>query len=353
MRTKITLGMSLIVVIVFLSVLMVQAAPAGQDDELTATYVSTGPIGVNPFLQLIADGLTRGGEEFGVTTRVVESTDISALEDNIRAELDAGTDLIVLNSFDSIDALTRLGAEYPDQKWVIVDAALPENPNVRGILFKEHEGTFLLGAIMGSLTETDVVGFVGAFDIPLIRRWFVGYQEGVKYVNPDATVLEAWTNSWNDPATAKELALAQAEQNADYIAAVAAAGNTGVFEAAQEQDFFTSGVDTDQRVLDPEHIVESMVKRTDVGVYEAVRDLANDEFTGGAVAYGLAEKGVGPAFLILDELEVPSTLPEDLQDTIRELADMIVSGEIVVTDYLAPEATHEAPSDATPEATPS
>jgi len=353
MRTRIHLGIILLAIIVFVTILTVQAAPARQDDELTATYVSTGPIGVNPFLQLIADGLTRGGEEFGVTTRVVESTDISALEDNLRAELDAGTDLIVVNSFDSIDALTRLGQEFPDQKWVIVDAALPENPNVRGVLFKEHEGTFLIGAIFGSLTETDTVGFVGAFDVPFIRRWFVGYEEGVKYVNPDATVLEGWTNSWNDPATAKELALAQFEQNADYIAAVAAAGNTGVFEAAQEQEFFTSGVDTDQRVLDPDHILESMVKRTDVGVYEAVRDLANDEFSGGAIAYGLAEKGVGPAFLILEDLETPSTLPEELQAEISELADMIVSGEIVVTDYLAPEATPEASAEATPEATPS
>jgi basic membrane protein A and related proteins len=347
MRTKKFLGFSLIAVIALLTVLVVSAAPAQQDDELTATYVSTGPIGVNPFLQLIADGLTRGGEEFGVTTRVVESTDISALEDNVRAELDAGTDLIVLNSFDSIDVLTRLGAEYPDQKWVIVDAALPENPNVRGILFKEHEGTFLIGAIFGSLTETNTVGFVGAFDIPLIRRWFVGYEEGVKYVNPEATVLEAWTNSWNDPATAKELALAQAEQDADYIAAVAAAGNTGVFEAAQEVEFFTSGVDTDQRVLDPDHILESMVKRTDIGVYDALADLANGEFAGGIEAYGLAERGVGPAFLILDDLEVPSTLPEELQAEISDLADQIVAGDIVVTDYLAPA------EEATPEATPS
>lgn len=311
------------------------SAVVAQDDELTATYVSTGPIGVNPFLQLIADGLTRAGEEFGVTTRVVESADMSVLEDNIRAEIDAGTDLIVLNSFDSVDALTRLTAEYPDQKWVLVDAAV-ESPNVRGVLFREHEGMFLIGAIFGSLTESDTVGFVGAFDIPLIRRWFVGYQEGVHYVNPDATVLEAWSNSWNDPATSAELAVAQSEQGADYIAAVAAAGNTGVFETAQDQDFFTSGVDTDQRTLDPEHILESMVKRTDVGVYDAVRDLANDEFTGGVVTYGLAENGVGPAFLVLEDSEVESALPEELQEEIRELAAQIVSGDIVVTDFLAP-----------------
>lgn len=341
MRQKLQLITLITTVFVILSALSVAVA---QDEERTATYVSTGPIGVNPFLQLIAEGLTRGGEEFGVNTRIVESSDLSVLEDNLRAEIDAGTDLIIVNSFDSVDAVTRLGQEYPDQKWAIVDATV-DNPNVRGLLFNEHEGTFLIGAIFGSLTETDVVGFVGAIDLPFIRRWFVGYEEGVHYVNPDATVLQGWGSSFNDPATSKELAIAQFGQNADYIAAAAAAGNTGVFEAAQEQGFFTSGVDTDQRVLDPEHIIESVIKRTDVGVYDAVRDLANGEFSGGAVSYGLAENAVGPAFLVLENPEVESSLSPELQETIRDLAAKIVSGEIVVTDYLAPAA------EATPEAT--
>lgn len=321
-----------------------------QDDQLTATYVSDGPIGVNPFLQLIADGLTRGGEEFGVTTRVVESSDISVLEDNLRAEIDAGTDLIVVNSFASVDAVTRLGEEFPDQQWAIVDATI-DNPNVRGLVFNEYEGMFLIGAIFGRLTETDTVGFVGALDIPIIRRWYVGFEEGVRYVNPGATVLEGWAGGFNDPATSSELAIAQFEQGADYIAGAAAAGNTGVFEAAQEQGFFTSGVDVDQRVIDPEYIIESMVKRTDVGVYEAVRDLANGEFTGGVFAYGLAENAVGPAFLVLEETEIESTLPQELQDEIRDLAAQVVSGEIVVTDYLAPQPEGTPEAELTPEAT--
>lgn len=318
------------------------AADPGGETDLEAVYVSTGPIGVNPFLQLIADGLVRGGEDCGVAVRVVESSDETAMADNLRAVVDEDVDLIVTNSFQSVDAVTQLGQEFPDQRWAIVDIGIAENPNVRGIVFKEHEGTFLLGAIMGLLStgdyegypQSDQVGFVGAIDIPLIRRWFVGYQEGVQAVNPQATVLESWGNSFADPATSKELALAQADQGAKYIAAVAAAGNTGVFEAARERGFFTSGVDTDQRGIDPEHIIESMVKRSDVGVYEAVCDLAAGEFSGGFVAYGLAEQGVGPAFLVLDELDPPSRLPEEVEQRVRELAEQIISGEIEVTDYL-------------------
>jgi basic membrane protein A len=154
-------------------------------------------------------------------------------------------------------------------------------------------------------------------------------------VNPDVRLQLGWATGFNDPATSKELALAQNDAGAEYIFAFSAAGNTGVFEAAAERDFYTSGVDTDQRSLDPEHIVESMVKRTDVGVHEAVCDLAAGDFSGGFAAYGLAERGVGPAFIVLDDLDPPSTLPQDVQDQVGDLADRIVAGEIVVTDFLA------------------
>ena len=235
------------------------AAPTG----LKATYVSTEPIGSNPFLQLIAQGLTQGGTEFGVETHVNESADISALEDNLRAAVEDGNDLIVANSFDSVDAITKLAAEFPDQKWALVDTVI-DNPNVRGLVFREHEGAFLVGAIFGLLAtgqyegfpKSDVIGAVGAVDAPFIRRWYEGFKAGVQTVNPDAKVLEAWGTGFNDPDGSKELALAQFAQGAKYIFAFSAAGNSGIFEAAKDQGFFTSGVDTDQRSIDPAHILE-------------------------------------------------------------------------------------------------
>ncbi len=318
------------------------ASPVASATGLKAVYVSTGPIGVNPFLQLISEGLRRGGADCGVESKVVESADIATMEDNLAAALSDGTDLIVANSFDSVDAVTRLATEHPDQKWAIVDIGIDGQANVRGLVFKEHEGTYLLGAIFGLLatgkyegySTADTIGFVGAIDLPFIRRWYVGFEEGVKATNPTAKVLQSWGTSFSDPATSKELALAQFDKGARYIAAVSAAGNTGIFEAAKERGFFTSGVDTDQRPLDPDHIIESMVKRTDVGVYDSVCALAKGTFAGGFAAYGLAERGVGPAFLVLDKLDPPSRLPAEVQDQVKALAAKIVSGEIVVTDYL-------------------
>jgi basic membrane protein A len=317
-------------------------SPTASATGLKAVYVSTGPIGVNPFLQLIADGLKQGGTECGVETKVVESADVATMEDNLAAAVSDGTDLIVANSFDSVDAVTRLAKEHPDQKWAMVDTGIDGQANVRGLVFKEHEGTYLLGAIFGLLASgkypgyeaSSSIGFVGAIDLPFIRRWYVGFEEGVKATNPTAKVLQSWGTGFADPATSKELALAQFDKGAHYIAAVSAAGNTGIFEAAKERGFFTSGVDTDQRPLDPDHIIESMVKRTDLGVKDSVCALAKGTFKGGFVAYGLAERGVGPAFLTLDKLDPPSKLPTEVQDQVRALATKIVSGEIKVTDYL-------------------
>jgi basic membrane protein A len=324
------------------------AAPTG----LRAIYVSTVPIGINPFLQLIQEGLERAGAEFGVETSVNESTDLAALPDNLRFAVEDGYDLIVTNSFDSVDAVTLLGTEFPDQKWALVDTGIAENPNVRGLVFREHEGAYLVGAIFGLLATgeydpypaSELIGAVGAIDLPFIRRWYVGFEEGVKKVNPDVEVALSWATGFNDPAGSKELALAHNDAGAQYVFAFSAAGNTGIFEAAAERNFFTSGVDTDQRGLDPAHIVESVVKRSDVGVYEAVRDLAQGSFAGGFRDYGLAENGVGPAFLVLENPDPPVTLPPEVQDEVRELADQIVSGEIVVTDYLAQPAPSPAAS---------
>ena len=198
---------------------------------------------------------------------------------------------------------------------------------MRGLVFREHEGAYLVGVIFGLLSSgeyegypaSDTFGAVGAIDLPFIRRWYVGFEEGVKSVKPDANVLLAWGNGFNDPATSKELALAQNDQGAQYIFAFAAAGNFGIFEAAAERGFFTSGVDTDQRSVDPAHIVESVVKRTDVGVYESVtRPRAGHVRRAASGTTVWPRTASGPAFLILDEPDPPVTLPQEVQDAVRD-----------------------------------
>ncbi len=320
------------------------AAPAASATGLKAIYVSSEPIGQNPFLQLIAQGLTDAGTACGVETKVVESADTASIADNLQAAVDDGYDLIVANSFESADAVTALAQANPDQKIAIVDTTpTTPQPNVLGLLFKEHEGSFLLGATIGLLAtgqyegfpKSDVIGEVGAVDLPFIRRWSVGFEQGAKQVNPNVGFDLGWATGFTDPATSKELALADNQKGEQYVFAFSAAGNSGIFEAAKQNNFFTTGVDTDQRSIDPDHILESMVKRTDVGVYNAVCDLAHGTFAGGVKEYGLADDAVGPAFIVLPDSPPASRIPQAVQDQVKSLADQIKSGAIVVTDYLA------------------
>jgi basic membrane protein A len=335
------------------AVLAVLAAGAvvgcGSDDDKSGgggrqksvIYVSTNPLGTNQFLNLIADGAKAGGKECGATVKVVQSSDPNSLAANLRAAAQAKPDLIVANSFDSVETISGLVKQSPDQKWALVDAAVEKAPNVRGILFKENEGMFLIGAAYAMLAKGDqgaewpaskAVGFVGAIDNALVRRWYNGYAQGVHETSPGTRVLVGWGNSFNDPATSKELALSQNTKGAKYIAGVAAAGNSGVFEAAGDRNFFTSGVDVDERPKDPEHIIVSMVKRSDQAVHDAVCDVAKGSFKGGAETLGIKENAVGPEFLVLpkDELKTPSKLPAKVQDKLKELKEQVGSGKLTV-----------------------
>ena len=313
----------------------------GGSANKTAIYVSTNPLGTNQFLNLIADGAKAGGEECGVDVKVVQSNDPSSLATNLRAAAGAKPDLVIANSFDSVETIGQLAQQNPDQKWVLVDATVEDTPNLQGILFKENEGMYLIGAAFallakgeGDFPASKSLGFVGAVDNALVRRWLAGYEQGVQETDAGAKVQVGWAGSYTDPATSKELAISQAQKGAKYIAGVAAAGNAGVFEAAADRDFFTSGVDIDERPKDPEHIILSMVKRSDLAVKDAVCAVGEDTFKGGDVVLGVKEGAVGPDFLTLpeDELKVETRLPDAVQAKLKELKDQIAAGEITVAD---------------------
>jgi len=328
------------------------AAGCGSDDSSSSSgggggakksviYVSTNPLGTDQFLNLIADGAKAGGKQCGASVKVIQSNDPNQLAANLRAAVQAKPDLIVANSFDSVETITSLSKQAPDQKWALVDATVEKAPNLRGILFKENEGMYLIGAAYAMLAQggqgggfpaSKSVGFVGAIDNALVRRWYNGYAQGVKDTNAGERVLSGWGNSFNDPATSKELALSQNSKGAKYVAGVAAAGNSGVFEAAADRNFFTSGVDIDERPKDPDHIIMSMVKRSDQAVQKAVCDVAKGSFKGGVETLGIKENAVGPEFLTLpqDQLKTPSKLPQKVQDKLKDLKEQIASGKITV-----------------------
>ncbi|WP_169082685.1 BMP family protein [Paenibacillus sp. PL91] len=292
-------------------------------------------IGVNKFFVLMDEGFKKAGDEFGAEVKTIESTDPAAFEQNLRATVAEDYDLIITATFQAEDALKKVAAENPDKPFAIIDTVV-DLPNVRSVNFREHEASYLMGALAGLATKTNIVGAVVAMDAPLLSKYTSGFEQGLKSTNPDAQFLINYVGSFTDPVKGKELALLQQSKGADFIAGMAAVGDNGVFDAAKEKGFFTSGQDTDRTDEDPEHIVLSQLKGTDAVAYETVKTFVEGSFAYGVADYGLKEDGVGLTFVTRDSKSALSPfIGQENVDKVKAIAEDIKSGKIVVVNPLA------------------
>ncbi|MPZ51444.1 MAG: BMP family ABC transporter substrate-binding protein [Acidimicrobiia bacterium] len=304
-------------------------------------YVTPNPIGENEFLEMGEVGTQTVADRMGGTMETFESSDPSSSRANIEAAVAEAPDVIVLTTFQ----LTDLGQEFaeanPEQNFVLVDDC-PEEPapNLYCVGFREHEGAYLLGIMAGNLTETNKIGSVIAVDIPFFHRWSDSFYLGAQSVNdnlePDTQVVIGGDNPFADPARAKEQALSLAAQDLDHIFSVGAGSDVGVFEAAQEEGFFTYGTDVNNCPVAPDVILDNNLKHVDVAV-ETVIDLVLKGEAEPFTSVGLAEGGVGVMALQEDELADSECLIADhpaIVDQVREAAEGIIAGEIEVPDPL-------------------
>jgi len=254
-------------------------------------------------------------------------------EQVLRRFASQGNNPIVMAGFSQATALGVVAAEFPDTNFVIIDAVV-DAPNVQSILFDEHTGSFLVGAIAALKSETGTVGFVGGMDVPIIHKFFCGYAQGVKAVKADATVIENYTGTtpaaWNDPVTAGELAKAQFDAGADVTFAAAGASGLGVLQAAADGGKFSIGVDANQNYLHPGSVLTSMMKRVDIAVTTALTEAGDDAtFKPGLTILGLGQDAVGYA---LDENN-EALITDDIKTAVEDYKAKILSGEIAVHDY--------------------
>ncbi len=296
--------------------------------------LSVGGLGDKSFNDSAYRGLMRAKDELKIQPIYGQPEQMAEDEKYLRQYAEQGFDLVIAVGFLMRDALDRVAKEFPNTKFAIIDAVV-ERPNVASLVFKEHEGSFLVGAIAGLMTKTGKVGFIGGMDIPLIHKFEVGYTEGVHYVNPDADVIVAYAGSgpeaFHDPVRGKSLALSQFDRGADIIFQAAGSTGNGVIDAAQERGLYAIGVDANQNYMAPGHVLTSMLKRVDVAVYEIIKDVVEGKFSGGIHVYGLDVNGVGYA---LDEYN-KDLIPKSVIERIEKIKKDIVAGKIRVTDYTA------------------
>jgi basic membrane protein A and related proteins len=245
-------------------------------------------------------------------------------------------DLVIGVGFIFGPDLERLAAQFPGVKFAGIDyspsAGAAPRANLVGLQFREHEGSFLVGAIAGLVTRTRAVGFVGGMQIPLIRKFEAGYAAGVKHVCPACRVLAAYAGTepraFADPSLGQYLASAQYSQGADIIYHAAGKTGDGVFAAAAQRGARAIGVDSDQYEAAPCCVVTSMLKRVDVAVVDVVKQVVAGSFRGGVRELGLAEAGVG---FVADDRD-RGLLPPEVVDRVRQLGADIVAGRIRVPD---------------------
>lgn len=277
-------------------------------------------------------GAIRAEKDLKIDLKYVEATDTNALENLHRSFARKNFDLVIGIGFAQKEAVRKVAAQFPKVKFALVDGEVAA-ANVRSLLFEEHEGSFLVGALAAMKSKNNTVGFVGGMDIPLIRRFAMGYAAGAKHVNPKINVIENYVGvtgeAWNNPAKAKELALAQFSKGADVIFVAAGASGSGVFDAAEEKKIYAIGVDSNQNWIKPGVILTSMLKSVDVAVYDTIKETQAGAFTAGISRFGLKNNGVD---YTLDKYN-EKLITADMKKKVDDLKKQIIDGKIVVPDY--------------------
>jgi basic membrane protein A len=277
----------------------------------------------------------------GIMLRDVEPGNPTSIEPAMRAFAERGYDLIIGVGFAQAPIMELVAKDYPKINFAIVDGA-SEMPNVASLVFKEHEGSYLVGMIAAKESKTGTLGFIGGMDIGLIHRFAKGYEEGAKAARPDAQVIVNYVGvtdgAWNNPGKGKELALAQIGKGADVIFTAAGNSGLGAFDAVEQAGkdaqgratHFVIGVDSNQNGVKPGFVLTSMVKHVDNAVYQIVSDVVNKRFKGGFHTYGVESDGVGYA---MDSFNQSLISPDVIQQA-EEAKQKIIAGQIKVTDAM-------------------
>lgn len=285
-------------------------------------------------------GVQRAAKDLPIVLRDIEPGTPNAIEPAMRAFAERNFDLIIGVGFAQAPIMEQVAKDYPNIHFAIIDG-VSDLPNVASLVFKEHEGSYLVGILAAKASKTGTIGFLGGMDIGLIHRFAKGYEEGAKSVNPNIRVIENYVgvtdSAWNNPGKGKELSLAQIGKGADVIFTAAGNSGLGAFDAVEQQGkqngratHFVIGVDSNQNMVKPGFVLTSMVKRVDNAVYDIVKDVVNHRFSPGLHVFGLDKDGVGYA---MDDFNKDLVSPEAIQEA-EAAKKKIIAGEIKVTDAM-------------------
>ncbi|WP_458701037.1 BMP family protein [Sulfurospirillum sp. 1307] len=286
------------------------------------------------FNEGVYNGVEKFKKEFGINYKSFEVTNPTQREQAIKKMAQRGANPILGIGFAQGPAIEKVSKKYPNINFGIIDMVVNQ-PNVQSIVFNEHEGSFIVGMLAAMASKTQKVGFIGGMDIPLIRKFQCGYEQGAKYVNPKIEVIKNMTGStpsaWNDPSKGGELAKGQFDRGVDVVFAAAGGTGIGVYQAAKDSGKLAIGVDSNQNYLQPGTMLTSMVKRVDVAAYNLFKEAKDGKFKPGIKALGLKENGVDWAYDKYNK----DLITDEMKKAVEKAKADIISGKIKVHDYMS------------------
>jgi len=284
------------------------------------------------FNQSASEGAERFKKETKIGYMEVQVASDTQTEQVLRNLARKNVDLIAAIGFGQAQAVQNIAKEFPKTKFVIIDG-VAKGDNVNSVLFKEQEGSYLVGVAAAVASKSKKVGFIGGMDIPLIRNFSCGYAQGVKATDAKVEVFQNMVgttpSAWNDPAKGGELARAQFERGVDVIFAAAGGSGMGTLQAVKEKGKLGIGVDSNQNYMHPGSMLTSMVKRVDQVIYDSFMQVKAGTWKSGVVYKGLKEGGVDWA---LDK-DNRSVVTADIEKRVNAAKQDIINGKVKVVDF--------------------
>jgi basic membrane protein A len=286
------------------------------------------------FNEAVFNGITRFMNDTGIAVTELEPTNEAMMEQSLKKFAQRGYSPVVAVGFTMANAVAAAAAEYPDTQFTIIDGVV-DAPNVQNVIYKEHEGSFLVGVMAAMASNSGTVGFVGGMDIPLISRFECGYKQGVAHADSSMNVLAQMTGStpaaWGNPTKGGEITRSQVENGADVVYAAAGGTGIGVYQTAADMGVLAIGVDSNQNYMQPGTMLTSMYKKVGLAAYNSFAAAVAGNWEAGFSVNGVAEDGVGAA---MDEYNA-DLVSADMLAAVDAARAAIISGDILVHDYMS------------------
>lgn len=331
--------LSLVLIVTLMSTILAGCGSKDKVEEegLKVGLVLAGGLGDRSFYDSANEGVERAKAELGVKTQVYECKNDATLMKDQLVQASENSNVVAVVGHEFYDAIQEVAGAFKDVQYIYVDSDIEGIENMITVSYADNEGSFLAGALAALMTtNTEIegmnpeksIGMIGGKDIAIIRNFQVGYEAGAKYIDKDIKVETMFTEDFEDPAKGKEAATVLYSKGVDIIFPVAGKTGEGVYEAAEEFKQFAIGVDSDQRHINPDRIMASMIKKVGQSIYDNIENIQKGEKLGGKVqVYNLAKDGVGLSYGPEDMEQI---VPEDIKAKVEAIREDVLAGKIQI-----------------------